>query len=46
MGKVLETVPVDRIGRQGERLQLVIESQKPEAKSFALQSFAACAGLE
>ena len=46
MGKVLETVPVDRIGRQGERLQLVIESQKPEAKSFALQSFAARARLE
>ena len=46
MGKVLETVPVDRIGRQGERLQLVIESQKPEAKSFALQSFTARARLE
>jgi hypothetical protein len=46
MGKVLETVAIDRPGRQGERLQLVIESQKPEARSFALQSFTARARVE
>ncbi len=46
MGQVLETVPVDRIGRQGERLQLVIESQKPQARSFVLQSFTARARVE
>jgi hypothetical protein len=45
-GKVIDTVTLDRPGRQGERLQLVIESQKPEARSFALQSFTARARVE
>ncbi len=45
-GKVLDTVTLDRPGRQGERLQLVIESQKPQARSFALQSFTARARVE
>jgi hypothetical protein len=42
----VDKVVEDRIGRQGERLQLVIESQKPQAKSFALQSFTARARVE
>jgi hypothetical protein len=46
LGKVLDTVTLDRPGRQGERLQLVIESQKPEAKSFVLQSFTSRARVE
>jgi hypothetical protein len=46
LGKVLDTVTIDRPGRQGERLQLVIESQKPEAKSFVLQSFTSRARVE
>lgn len=46
MGKVLDTVTLDRPGRQGERLQLVIESDKPQARSFALQSFTARARVE
>ena len=45
-GKVLDTVTLDRPGRQGERLQLVIESPKPEAKSFVLQSFTSRARVE
>jgi hypothetical protein len=46
LGQVLDTVTIDRPGRQGERLQLVIESPKPEAKSFVLQSFTARARVE
>ena len=45
-GKVLDTVTLDRPGRQGERLQLLIESPKPEAKSFVLQSFTSSARVE
>lgn len=45
-GKVLDTVTLDRPGRQGERLQLLIESPKPEAKSFVLQSFTSRARVE
>jgi hypothetical protein len=45
-GQEVDKVVEDRIGRQGERLQLVIESQKPQAKSFALQSFTARARVE
>ncbi|WP_216907987.1 hypothetical protein [Synechococcus sp. CCY 0621] len=46
MGQVLDTVTIDRPGRQGERLQLLIESQKPQARSFVLQSFTARARVE
>ncbi len=45
-GQEVDKVVENRIGRQGERLQLVIESQKPQAKSFALQSFTARARVE
>jgi hypothetical protein len=45
-GQEVDKVVENRPGRQGERLQLVIESQKPQAKSFALQSFAARARVE
>ncbi|WP_216920616.1 hypothetical protein [Synechococcus sp. CCAP 1479/9] len=46
MGQVLGEVAIDRPGRQGERLQLLIESDKPQARSFVLQSFAARARVE
>lgn len=46
LGQVLDTVTIDRPGRQGERLQLLIESDKPQARSFVLQSFTARARVE
>jgi hypothetical protein len=46
LGKVLDTLTIDRPGRQGERLQLVIESDKPQARSFVLQSFTSRARVE
>lgn len=46
MGQVLGEVALDRPGRQGERLQLLIESDKPQARSFALRSFSARARVE
>lgn len=45
-GQKVDTVVETKNGRQGERLQLVIESQKPQARSFSLQSFAARARVE
>jgi hypothetical protein len=42
IGRVVET----RNGRQGERHQLVIESDRPEARSFALVDFRAKARVE
>ncbi len=35
-----------RSGRQGERQQLVLESQLPEARRFVLHSFSAKARLD
>ncbi len=46
MGRSLGEVTINRPGRQGERLQLVIESPKPEARSFALVDFRAKARVE
>lgn len=45
-GQEIDKVVETRNGRQGERLQLVIESQQPQARSFALQSFTARARVE
>lgn len=39
-------VKKSRDGRQGERLQLVIESEHPDAQRFVLQSFSAKARIE
>jgi len=44
IGQIMEVE--DRPGRQGERLQLVLESQLPEARRFVLQSFSAKARLD
>ncbi|WP_216902324.1 SIMPL domain-containing protein [Synechococcus sp. CCY 9618] len=40
-GQVIETLPLKRQGLQGERLQFVLESDKPEARRFALREFRA-----
>lgn len=45
-GKEIDRVAENRAGRQGERHQLVIESPKPEARSFALVDFRAKARVE
>jgi hypothetical protein len=45
-GKEIDRVVENRAGRQGERHQLVIESPKPEARSFALVDFRAKARVE
>jgi hypothetical protein len=45
-GQVVHEVIEGRPGRQGERLQLVIESQRPEARRFVLQSFSAKARID
>jgi hypothetical protein len=45
-GKELERVVESRAGRQGERHQLMIESDKPQARSFALVDFRAKARVE
>ena len=45
-GKEIDRVVENRAGRQGERHQLVIESQKPEARRFALVDFRAKARVE
>ncbi|MCP9931212.1 hypothetical protein KBY82_10485 [Cyanobium sp. AMD-g] len=45
-GKEIDRVVERRIGRQGERHQLVIESPKPEARSFGLVDFRAKARVE
>jgi hypothetical protein len=45
-GQVIEQLMEGRPGRQGERLQIVLESQRPEARSFVLQSFSAKARLD
>ena len=45
-GQVIDQITERRPGRQGERLQLVLESQLPEAQRFVLQSFSAKARLD
>jgi hypothetical protein len=45
-GQVIDQIMERRPGRQGERLQLVLESQLPEARRFVLQSFSAKARLD
>ncbi len=46
-GQMIEHITKDRTGgRQGERLQIVIESQNAEARRFVLQSFSAKARLD
>jgi hypothetical protein len=45
-GQEIAQITERRPGRQGERLQLVIESQLPEAHSFVLQAFSAKARLD
>jgi hypothetical protein len=45
-GQVIDQIKERRPGRQGERLQLVLESRLPEASRFVLQSFSAKARLD
>jgi hypothetical protein len=45
-GQVIGQIMGRRPGRQGERLQIVLESQLPEARRFVLQSFSAKARLD
>jgi hypothetical protein len=45
-GQVIDQIKERRPGRQGERLQLLLESQLPEAHRFVLQSFSAKARLD
>lgn len=45
-GQVIDRITEHRPGRQGERLQLVLVSQLPEARRFVLHSFNAKARLE
>ncbi|MBW4531223.1 MAG: hypothetical protein KME02_11125 [Aphanothece saxicola GSE-SYN-MK-01-06B] len=45
-GREVDKVVETKTGRQGERLQLVIESQKPQSRSFALVDFRAKARVE
>ncbi len=45
-GQVIDRIEESRKGRQGERLQIVLESQKSEARRFVLQAFSAKARLD
>jgi hypothetical protein len=45
-GQVIGQIMERRSGRQGERLQLLLESDLPEARRFLLQSFSAKARLD
>lgn len=45
-GQVIDRIAEIRNGRQGERLQIVLESQNSEAHRFVLQSFSAKARLD
>jgi hypothetical protein len=40
-GRVIESISKERPGLQGERLQIVLESPKSEARRFVLRSFSA-----
>jgi hypothetical protein len=45
-GQVIDRIEEISKGRQGERLQIVLESQNSEARRFVLQSFSAKARLD
>ena len=45
-GQVIDQIKEERPGRQGERLQIVLESQLPDAHRFVLKSFNAKARLD
>lgn len=45
-GQSIGQINPSRVGRQGERLQLVLVSQHPEARRFVLQSFSAKARID
>ncbi len=45
-GAPLDSLVVTASGRQGERLQLVAETQNPQARSLVLQDFSARARLD
>ena len=45
-GQVIGEIPRERMGLQGERLQLVLESERPESRRFVLRTFSARARLE
>ena len=45
-GQIVDHETESRPGRQGERLQLVLESRHPEARRFVLQSFSAKARID
>ena len=45
-GQLMDQIVQSRPGRQGERLQLVLESQLPGAHRFVLQSFTAKARID
>jgi hypothetical protein len=45
-GREVDKVVETKTGRQGERLQLVIESPKPQSRSFALVDFRAKARVD
>jgi hypothetical protein len=45
-GQVIDRIEEISKGRQGERLQIVLESQNMEARRFVLQSFSAKARLD
>lgn len=45
-GQLLHKLPLLRSGRQGERLQMVLESERPEARRFVLREFRARARVD
>ncbi|MEY4351943.1 MAG: hypothetical protein RLZZ609_184 [Cyanobacteriota bacterium] len=45
-GQLIDQIVESRSGRQGERLQFVLESQLPAARRFVLQSFSAKARID
>ena len=45
-GQMVDQETKSRPGRQGERLQLVLESRHPEARRFVLKSFSAKARID
>ncbi|KEF40984.1 MAG: hypothetical protein ER33_13820 [Cyanobium sp. CACIAM 14] len=45
-GQVVQPLTLQHSGRQGERLQLVLESERPEARRFVLREFRAKARVD
>jgi hypothetical protein len=45
-GQLVHQLPLVRTGRQGERLQMVLESERPEARRFVLREFRARARVD